>query len=304
MTSFVNTIYRGYLIRGELHNAISYVAQFPEKQELYNRYVTLFEQEHYLIYDIPDELNQILLAYQKYIRDSFYCGKSITDAEDALLANLKTLLPAPENVTLEQLDEKFVPQAFTQKGFFCLTGQTGGYYGPYIWRTIEEVTFPVELPDGMAEYSVRFMDGFIFRSWLAYISFDEVGTGGWSAGDGIICCVKSAYDIESESFRVSLLKHEAQHEWDKAHYKNLSSRELEYRAKLVELIYSKERNLLKSFLAEADTTDGDNAHAFASNELIDGFTRLTGYSREQLRDMPISQIQDIALKLFQENTCF
>ena len=141
MTSFENKIYRGYLIRGELHCAISYVAQFPEKQELYNRYVVLFEQERYLTYDMPDELNQILLAYQRYIRDIFYCGKSVTDAEVSLLANLKALLPAPENITLEQLDEEFVPQAFAQNGLFCLTGQTSGYYGPYIWRTTETMTF-------------------------------------------------------------------------------------------------------------------------------------------------------------------
>ena len=145
------------------------------------------------------------------------------------------------------------------------------------------------------------MDGFIFRSWLAYISFDEIGTGGWSAGDGTICCVKSAYSIESESFQVSLLKHEAQHEWDKAHYKDLSSWKLEYRAKLVELIYSKERNLLESFLAEADNSDRDNAHAFASNQIIDGFTRLTKYGREKLKNVPVSEIQEIALKLFQES---
>ena len=300
--AFEPTVFRGYLIRGDLKSAISYVAQFPEKQELYHRYQELFEQEHYLVYGIPDELNQILLAYQKYIREVLYCGRSVSDAEQRLLADLKTLFSVPENMTLEQLDEEIVPQAFTEKGYSCLTGQTGSYYGPYVWRSTEHATFSVELPDGVEQYPICFLDGFIFRSWLAYISFDEIGTGGWSAGDGTICCVRSAYNTDSESFRVSLLKHEAQHEWDKSHYGELPSQELEYRAKLVELIYSEERNLLKAFLAEADTSDMGNSHALAANQIVDGFVELTECSREQLKDLPVSQVQTIARNLFRRST--
>ena len=85
--AFEPTVFRGYLIRGDLNSSISYVAQFPEKQDLYHRYQELFEQEHYLVYGIPDELNQILLAYQKYIREVLYCGRSVSDAEQRLLAD-------------------------------------------------------------------------------------------------------------------------------------------------------------------------------------------------------------------------
>ena len=47
--AFEPTVFRGYLIRGDLNSSISYVTQFPEKQDLYHRYQELFEQEHYLV---------------------------------------------------------------------------------------------------------------------------------------------------------------------------------------------------------------------------------------------------------------
>ena len=84
--AFEPTVFRGYLIRGDLNSSISYVAQFPEKQDLYHRYQELFEQEHYLVYGIPDELNQILLAYQKYIsgKSSIVADLSPTQNKDFL----------------------------------------------------------------------------------------------------------------------------------------------------------------------------------------------------------------------------
>ncbi len=56
------------------------------------------------------------------------------------------------------------------------------------------------------------------ESWLSYLTFGLSGTGGWSNGDGLIHCVKRHYDLKSESFRVSLLKHEAQHASDQSRY--------------------------------------------------------------------------------------
>ncbi len=56
------------------------------------------------------------------------------------------------------------------------------------------------------------------ESWLSYLTFGLSGTGGWSNGDGLIHCVKRHYDLKSESFRVSLLKHEAQHASDQGRY--------------------------------------------------------------------------------------
>lgn len=303
MESFQKDIYRGYLIRADLNGAIRYVKQFPEKKELYEKYQSLFEKEQYLTYDVDPALNEILLIYQKYYRDVLYLNRPCEDAEKTMLGRLKALLMVEEpDITMEKLEETYVARVFTQKGYGFQGGQTGSYYGPYIWTKTELKTYAVELPEGIQEYSVRFLDGFISRSWMAYISFSEVGTGGWTDENGMINCVKSAYHVESESFQVSLLKHEAQHAMDRANYTGMTSAEMEYRAKLVELIYTKEQNLLHSFLLEADTSQENNGHAVASDRIAKGFMQETGCSRAQLEQMPIPQIQRTAAALFAQSS--
>lgn len=302
MEAYDKVIYRGYLIKEDLHAAIAYIKQFPEKKELYEKYQSLFEKEEYLTYDIEKILNEILLLYQKYYRDVLYLKIPAQEAEHTLLERLKVLLSVKDtDITMEKLEEKDVAQAFTQRGYYFQGGQTGRFYGPYIWKKTEIQTYDVELPDGMQKYSVRFLDDFISRSWLDYISFSDVGTGGWADENGMINCVKSSYDLDSESFRVSLLKHEAQHTMDHQKYADLTTAELEYRAKLVELIYSEKRNLLKSFLSEADPSQKDNGHAVASEWIAGGFESKTGCSRAQLEELPVAQIQTVAAKLFQES---
>lgn len=177
-------------------------------------------------------------------------------------------------------------------------GKTSGYYGPYIWKTTETKRYNVELPDGTQEYTVRLLDGFLAKSWLDYLSFGAVSTGGWSDRDGIICCVKSSYDVESESFKVSLLKHEAQHAMDLSKYRNMSPEDLEYRAKLVELIYSSERNLLAQFICEAGTENADNGHSRAAGRLVEGFSKALCQDRGELCSLSTGQIQSVAKTLF------
>jgi len=132
------------------------------------------------------------------------------------------------------------------------------------------------------------------------IFFGLSGTGGWSNGDGLIHCVKRHYDLESESFRVSLLKHEAQHASDQSRYPGMSSADLEYRAKLVELIYSEERQLLGRFLQEADAANPGNAHGLAAERIVRGFARRQ--DGDGLAALPIETVRAAALELFRESS--
>ena len=149
---------------------------------------------------------------------------------------------------------------FEAKGYHALFWKTQGYFGPYIWRDTVPTVYCVELPDGTAEYTVNILKGFVFRSWMDYLTFGQFGTGGWSSPDGTINCIEQAYDFESERFRISLLKHEAQHTVDRKRFPGITSAELEYRAKLVELHYSGDLGLLQKFLSEADESRQNDGH--------------------------------------------
>lgn len=300
--TFKKNIYYGYIIKGDLSGAISYVKQYPEQAELFNRFMDVFEQEQYITYEVDACLNEILTIYQQYYRDAFYLCIDKEKAADKLRSRLAAFLRvSDESAEVDDMEENQIAEAFQSRGIYFMGGKTGGYYGPYIWRTTETKTYEVELPDGVQTYTVKLLDGFITRSWIDYLSFGEIGPGGWTDGDGIINCVKSSYDFDSENFKVSLLKHEAQHAKDLAACKEMSSENLEYRAKLVELIYSSERNLLERFVQEADSSDESNGHASASDRIAEGFAEKLNLNRAEIGALPIEIIQSTAKLLFAEN---
>lgn len=300
---FDSSIYYGYIIKGDLHGAIAYIKQFPERTELYDRFKAVFEREQYIRYAVDDDLNEILTVYQQYYRDVFYLGVGREQSAEKLRLGLTALLGvADASAAVCDLEQNQLAEAFGRKGLHFMGGKTGGYYGPFIWRTTETASYEVELPDGIQTYAVKLLDGFITRSWIDYLSFGEIGPGGWADGDGVIHCVKSAYDFDSESFQVSLLKHEAQHARDLEKNSDISSEALEYRAKLVELIYSNERNLLQGFAQEADASDKTNGHAMAAYRIIRGFTDALAVDELDPAAIPVEQIQSIARRLFEKSS--
>ena len=251
-----------FFLNGDIKGAIAYMRDHEEFKDILPAYVAIFEDCKYRTFEIPDVLNDILRLYQIYFRDVFYCGVSEADAANQLRTQLKRLLNMPD--ADEALLTEKLQSAFEEKGYHALYGKTQGYYGPYIWRETQPTVYRVDLPDGTAEYTVNILKGFIFRSWMDYLTFGRYGTGGWASPDGTINCIEQAYDFESERFLVSLLKHEAQHTVDMKRFAGITPAELEYRAKLVELHYSGDLGRLQKFLSEADESRTGDSHAIAS----------------------------------------
>jgi hypothetical protein len=69
----------------------------------------------------------------------------------------------------------------------------------------------------------------------------------------------------------------------------------------VELIYSKERNLLQKFAGEADDSLKDNGHAMAAYRIMKGFADALGVEEIQPEMVSIDQIQTIAKVLFEDS---
>ena len=251
-----------FFLNGDIKGAIAYMRDHEEFKDVLPAYIAIFENCEYRAYEMPDNLNDILRRYQIYFRDTFYCGVPEAEKAKKLLTQLKALLNVLDEE--EALVAERLQAAFEAEGYHALFGKTQGYYGPYIWRETVPTVYRVELPDGTAEYTVNILKGFVFRSWMDYLTFGRYGTGGWASPDGTINCVEQAYDFEGERFLVSLLKHEAQHTVDMKRFPGMTPAELEYRAKLVELHYSSDPGLLQEFMAEADESKVNDAHAVAS----------------------------------------
>ena len=272
-----------FFINGDIKGAIAYMREHEEFKDILPAYVAIFENCEYRTFEIPDMLNDILRLYQIYYRDIFYCGLPEAKAADKLLTELRALLNMPD--AEEELLAERLQTVFEQNGYHALFGKTQGYYGPYIWKDTVPTVYRVELPGGTAEYTVNILKGFVFRSWMDYLTFGRFGTGGWASPDGTINCIEQAYDFESERFLVSLLKHEAQHTVDMKQFPGITPTELEYRAKLVELHYAGDLGLLQKFLSEADESKTNDSHAVASAWLKREFadTDQTDLSRIQAR---------------------
>ena len=253
---------RRFFLNGDIKGAIAYMREHEEYKDILPAYTAIFEDGEYRMFEVPDALNDILRQYQIYYRDVFYCGLPEAEAADKLRTRLKALLHLPD--AGEELLTERLRSAFEAEGYHALFGKTQGYYGPYIWRDTVPTVYRVELPGGTAEYTVNILKGFVFRSWMDYLTFGRFGTGGWASPDGTINCIAQAYDFESERFLVSLLKHEAQHAVDMKRFPAITPTELEYRAKLVELHYSGDLGLLQKFVSEADESRADDSHAAAS----------------------------------------
>ena len=272
-----------FFMNGDIKGAIAYMRDHAEFKDILPAYVAIFENCEYRAYEISKKLNDILRLYQIYFRDVFYCGMPEAEAADRLLTQLKVYLNLPD--TEETLLTERLQAMFEAEGYHALFGKTQGYYGPYIWRDTVPTVYRVELPGGTAEYTVNILKGFVFRSWMDYLTFGRFGTGGWASPDGTINCIEQAYDFESERFLVSLLKHEAQHTVDMKQFPGITPTELEYRAKLVELHYAGDLGLLQKFLSEADESKTNDSHAVASAWLKREFadTDQTNLSRIQAR---------------------
>ncbi len=281
-----------FFLNGDVKGAIAYMRNHEEFKDILPAYVAIFEEGKYRAFEIPDRLNDILRLYQIYFRDTFYCGLPEAEAAAGLLTQLKALLNLPD--AEEKLLSERLQSMFEAEGYHALFGKTQGYYGPYIWRDTVPTVYRVELPGGTAEYTVNILKGFVFRSWMDYLTFGRYGTGGWASPDGTINCIEQAYDFESERFLVSLLKHEAQHTVDMKQFPGITPAELEYRAKLVELHYSSDLGLLQKFLSAADASRTGDSHAIASARI-----QLEFADTDQAE---LSRVQARALELFHAHT--
>lgn len=281
---FDKKVFVGLLVQGDLRGGVAYLAQFPEQKDTLARYREIFEEDKSPVLCDDPVISKLLTPFQRYYREVFWLQTPQEEATDTLisalagLARLSHKLPNGSfQARRDFFDDEVEPalQAMAEKaGYHYLGGDTQGYLGPYIWKHEERHTFPVELPDETAEVTVDLLRGFVSLSWGHYISLGISGPGGWAGADGVMRCVIDRYEggVESEDFQVHFLKHEAQHLADYRRFPGLSSAELEYRAKLVELIYG-EPGFLDTLRTQASGADEQNSHAYSAWRIVRDFAQ-------------------------------
>jgi hypothetical protein len=161
-----------------------------------------------------------------------------------------------------------VAMALRSRGFQVLLSPAPPLSDLLVWRAQQSTDYDVELADGQREVSVHFMTDFASQGWKDYAALGLATTSGW-VENGELYCVAGSYDVESEAFAVSYLKHESRHLVDFERFPGLSSVDLEYRAKLTELSFAAStlHRLLTDFTLKGADNPG-SPHAQANHRVI------------------------------------
>jgi len=256
-----------------------YLAEINDGAELLAKYKNIFEGDSYFLETDDERIAPFLRAYEDFIKWMLKSNPTKIEAQNAIVQKLKQFVPRAS--LYAKISKKFayltmsilVPRYFKKYGYYAQFGDVDIYPNLALWRNQTKRNEIVELPDGQVEIEVVEMDGLITRGWVDYLSFGDVGTGGWVTKKGCTY-FKEKYDTELDEFKISLLKHEGQHFFDKKRHRKMNSADLEYRAKLVELIYHNEMDTFLSFLRNMATTDDKKrAHAYAERRIIQGLSK-------------------------------
>ena len=219
--------------------------------------------------DLPPASAAILKAYQAY----WLAAMMKVDSSEALQARplealnaIPAMAGAADHASLDSVSD-YVVTAVEAEGLHALTGKTEPFYELMIWKSQETKVYDVTLPEGPVNVKVVFLDRFASMGWAGFATCDVAHTGGWAKPDALFA-VRSAYDLDSETFRVSYLAHEGQHFSDYGRYPLLEQPELEYRAKLTELVESSATtsSLLSKFASQGG--DSRDSHAFANRQTM------------------------------------
>ena len=156
-----------------------------------------------------------------------------------------------------------------------------------IWNQETRDQYTVALPKDTVRTTVVFITDYALNGYDEYASFGFAQVGGWAEKENAtLYCNRDQYDLGSELFEVSYLKHETLHFTDLNAYPNLSAADLEYRAKLIELMYCTEATMqdrIAQFVREADGSDRAHSHPYANHVLITSLSEMLfqrGFERE------------------------
>ncbi|MEP6731933.1 MAG: hypothetical protein ABJE10_14895 [bacterium] len=252
-------------------------------------------------------LRGVLATYHEYWLRSMRDEHPSADNEAWLLEALNARVAAAgeaKGATLDDLEAPLTSLA-RARGYHVLFGVTSPLREFMLWKTETDAHYDVRLPESTQAVTVVFMSDFASLGWVGFATCDRHHTGGWTKPDRLYA-VRSAYDLDSEDFRVSYLAHEGQHFSDAKRFPDMKQERLEYRAKLVELAVGKASvyELLDAFAGNV-SSDPEVPHSFANGRVVrDMAARLSPGKSDQprWRDVSVERINAAAAALLREDS--
>lgn len=301
-----------FCVEGNVNKTYEYLKSLEHKTEeqskmektYYNRFYK--ENPDFRISHEDTWIENVINIYRCYFVDVLTNKVELSVAEANLLDRLNLHLPIGEKGADMNSTEENLKAIFKEKGFSFLGGKVEPHYGPFVWKTVDKSMYHVDIPDTTELVQVCFLDDFLMLSWLHFATFGEVYAGGWAKEDALYCILPNYRDkLDTDAFLVSFLKHEAQHYSDYKLFPKLKGQDLEYRAKLVELIYYSNFKFIEKLLVQA--VNKPNPHNYSAFIILKRFSKRFFNTEAEKRiekwnEINYEEIRHFAKELFDEHT--
>lgn len=312
-----------YSLRGDIKRALQVLdtlntdlmdsTQLALKAKYQSRFIEKNSAES--LWTDSEEINEMLSIFRNYWQEvmvgSINLEKADSLLKDKMVAYLAENFEQIQSYSRDSIRENIydITNDFIHSRGFegNAMGKTPPYFDIYLWKKNEEKEYEIHLFDDTVTVKVVFMQNFISRGWLGYATFDKYYAGGWATKEALYV-VEDSYDLESEDFFINYLTHEGQHFSDFKRFPRLKSPDLEYRAKLIQLIYMDETfdKVIDYFIHQYDDNP-NNPHGLANLMLIRDLSRIL-FSAEREEDfekwqsLSREKIREASKQLFQEHT--
>lgn len=207
-------------------------------------------------------------------------------------------------------DDLVLKDIIEKEGFKVAFKLRNGIQEIFIWDKESTKNYDVILPTDTVNTTVVFIERYHINGYDDFATLGDTQVGGWAIKESAtLYCNQGTYDLNSEEFEVSYLKHESLHFTDLNNYPNLRSADLEYRSKLVELMYCTEGTIydrIAEFVSSANKAERENSHPYANYILIQNLSKLIFNSdfnsdSKQWKKVSADKINKAASSLFESS---
>jgi hypothetical protein len=285
------------------------------KKKMYARFVSKEE-----VFENTSEnkiVNDISNIYREYWRVEMLkpLPESRTDSTlynniaDYLLSNNLTSL-SKDSLRKNIKDDSVLKKIIEKEGFKVNFNFRNGFQELFIWNKESTKKYDVILPKETVKTTVVFIESYHINGYDEFSTIGDSQVGGWATKDSAtLFCNKGTYELNSEKFKISYLKHESLHFTDLKNYPNLSSADLEYRSKVIELMYCTEGTIydrILEFATGANKADRKNSHPYANYILMQNMSKLIFNSdfnsdMNQWKKVSVDKINKAASSLYESS---
>lgn len=260
-------------------------------------------------------VNDISNIYRDYWRVELLKPKPENRTDSTLYNNITDYIISNKLTTLSKdslqkyiKDDSELKKIIEKEGFKVDFKFRNGFQELFIWNKESTKKYDVILPKETVKTTVVFIESYHINGYDDFATLGDSQVGGWAIKESAtLYCNKGTYDLDTEKFEVSYLKHESLHFTDLNNYPNLSAADLEYRSKVIELMYCTEATIYDNiglFISGANETDRNNSHPYANYILIQNLSKMLFNSDfnsnlNQWKTISVQKINKAAAKLYQ-----